>query len=288
MQKFSNFIKKNRYFLLFISLEALAILFTVQSHSYHKSQFVNSANEITGNLYERMHNLSSFYALRIENEKLAEENTRLRNRLAFEKIPRHFSEKNNVTDSLSYNLKDSLQNILKDSLTRKHHYVSAKVISNNYARRNNILTIDKGSIDGIAIDMGVISSNGIVGIVNNVSKNYATVISVLHSNTRLNAKLKKNFYFGTLSWDGLDYKTVQLIDMQRQAKITIGDSIVTGGKSIIFPENILIGTVQELEVTKKKYTHIAVGLATDMSNIGYVKVIKSFDKEEIYTLQNNE
>ena len=278
--------------MLFVSLEALAILFTVQSHSYHKSQFVNSANELTGNLYEKMYDLTSFYALRIENEKLAQENTRLRNALAFEKAPTYSTIKDSLKTSLKTSLKDSLKDTLIDSLenslSQKHHYISAKVISNNYSKRNNVLTIDKGSTDGIGIDMGVISSNGIVGIVNNVSKNYATVISVLHNSTRLNAKLKKNFYFGTLSWDGTDYKTVQLIDMQRQANLAIGDSIVTGGKSIIFPENILIGTVKEFEATKKNYNRISVSLATDMSNIGYVKVIQSFDKEEIYTLQNNE
>ena len=282
--------------MLFVSLEALAILFTVQSHSYHKSQFVNSANELTGNLYEKMYDLTSFYALRIENEKLAQENTRLRNALAFEEVTTYSTLKDSLKTSLKDSLKTSLKDSLKDtlidslenSLSRKHHYISAKVISNNYSKRNNVLTIDKGSKDGIAIDMGVISSNGIVGIVNNVSKNYATVISVLHNSTRLNAKLKKNFYFGTLSWDGTDYKTVQLIDMQRQANLAIGDSIVTGGKSIIFPENILIGTVKEFEATKKNYNRISVSLATDMSNIGYVKVIQSFDKEEIYTLQNNE
>ena len=274
--------------MLFISLESLAILFTVQSHSYHKSQFVNSANELTGNLYEKLYNFTSFYALRIENEKLAQENTRLRNALAFEEAATYSTIKDSLKTSLKDSLKDTLIDSLENSLSQKHHFISAKVISNNYSKRNNVLTIDKGITDGIAIDMGVISSNGLVGIVNNVSKNYATVISVLHNSTRLNAKLKKNFYFGTLSWDGIDYKTVQLIDMQRQANLAIGDSIVTGGKSIIFPENILIGTVKEFEASKKNYSRISVSLTTDMSNIGYVKVIQSFDKEEIYTLQNNE
>ncbi|MGB2128807.1 MAG: rod shape-determining protein MreC [Flavicella sp.] len=267
MQKFSSFIKKNKYFLLFVGLELIAILFTIQSHSYHKSQFINSANEISGNLYEKIHDFSSFYSLRIENEKLAEENTRLRNALS---------------------LKNTCKDSLLDSLSSKHRYISAKVISNNYTKRNNVLTINKGRDDGIGEDMGVISGNGIVGVVSQVSKNYATVISVLHSNTKLNAKLKKNFYFGTLSWNGLDYKIAQLIDMQRQAKINIGDSIVTGGKSIIFPENILIGTVKNFESTQKSYKKISINLATDMSNLGYVKVIQSFDKEEIYNLQNNE
>ena len=91
-----------------------------------------------------------------------------------------------------------------------------------------------------------------------------------------------------MSWNGYSYKTAQLLDLQRQASIAIGDTVVTGGKSIIFPENIEIGTIKSFDATNKNYKNIEIELFTDMSNLGYVYIIKNVDKEEIIQLGNNE
>jgi len=136
--------------------------------------------------------------------------------------------------------------------------------------------------------MGVINSTGVIGVINGISKNYATVLSILNSHSKINAKLKKSHYFGTLSWNGYSHKTTQLLDMQRQASIAIGDTIVSGGKSILFPENIEIGRIKSFDFTNKNYKNIEIELFTDMSNLGYVYIIKNLDKEEILQLENDD
>lgn len=268
MQQIAYFIEKYKYFLLFLLLEFIAIGFTIQSHSYHKSQFINSTNSITGGLLSSSMSFFEYGILKDDNKRLAKENAQLRTLL-------------DITP-------DEVNTLMLDSLEIKNKYISSKIIQNNYTKRNNILTINKGSKDGIYIDMGVVNNTGIIGFVNKVSENYATVLSVLNSNSKINARLKKNSYFGTLTWDGIDYRISQLLDIQRQANITVGDTIVTGGKSILFPENIPIGIIKSFDSTNKNYSNIQIELFMDMSNIGFVYVIQNLDKQEILELQSND
>ena len=260
MQQLVSFIEKNKYVLLFLFLEFLAFSLTFQSKSYHKSQLVNSTNAVTGFFFKNYNAFFALSSLKIENDRLQSENTYLRN----------------VLDVKS----EEIPLVKIDSNLQKNHYIAAKVIRNNYTHRNNILTLDKGRKDGLRTDMGVVNGESIIGIVNNVSENYATVLSVLHSQSKINIRLKNSFYLGSLAWNGKDYKTAQVHDLQRQAPLSIGDSVVSGGKSALFPEEILIGTVLSFDAGPKKYDNIQIELATDMSNIGHVYVIKNLDKTE--------
>jgi rod shape-determining protein MreC len=264
MQQIAYFIEKYKYFLLFLFLEGIAISFTIQNHSYHKSQFINSANAVSGGLLSKSMSIFEYRILKDDNLRLANENAKLRTLL------------------------DLQQNIIIDTNAIKNTFITAKVIQNSYTKRNNILTINKGTLDGINIDMGVVSSIGVVGVVKNVSNNYATILSILNSKSKINAKLKKNGYFGTLAWNGESYHNSQLLDIQRQANIAIGDTIVPGGKSILFPENIPIGTIKSFNSTNKRYRNIEIELFMDMSNIGYIYAIQNKDKEEILELQRND
>ena len=133
--------------------------------------------------------------------------------------------------------------------------------------------------------MGVINSKKIVGINKSVSNNYATVLSILNVNSRINAKLLNSDYFGSLSWDNEDYNVVQLQDLPVQASIYVGDTIMTRRKSTIFPEGIPIGTIRDFKTQNNRYEYINIGLFNDMSSIGYVQVIKNFDKLEIQNLE---
>ena len=270
MQQIISFLYKNKLFILFLLLEVLAVLFTIQSHSFHKSKFVNSANFISGGIYDRVNNFKEFFLLKKENQRLSEENAYLRNLLAIENKD-SVSTDVLVLDSLKYN--------------QKYSYTAAKVINNNYRKNNNHLTIDRGSNSGVEPDLGVINSKGIVGITKSVSNNYATVLSILNVNSRINAKLLNSDYFGSLSWDNEDYNVVQLQDLPVQASIYVGDTIVTGGKSTIFPEGIPIGTIRDFKTQNNRYEYINIGLFNDMSSIGYVQVIKNFDKLEIQNLE---
>ena len=268
MQQIINFLIRNKTFLLFVLLFSISLFFTIQSHSYHRSKFINSANFLTGGVYASLNNIDGYFNLRTENEILLEENSLL-------KAVLYNSEVNAVS-------KETL-----DSTRVASHYklTPAEVYKNSYSATNNYLIINKGQQDSIGEDFGVISSKGIVGIIDNTSNGYSRVISVLNTNIRVNAKLKKTNHFGTLTWNGNSPKIVQLIDVPNQAPVAIGDSIVTGGLSTIFPKNIPVGTVVDFKLDEtENYFTLDIELYNDMTNIGHVYIIENKDFSEISTL----
>ena len=272
MKQIIKFIEKYRYFILFLMLEFFAFFFTIQTHSYHRSKFVNSANSITGAFYNKISEVNDFFYLKSENQRLLKENTTLKNILSLESID---------IDSISKQLLDSTKQF------RRYGYSSAKIISNNYTNQNNFLLINKGFKNGISAEMAVVNSKGIIGVTKSVSKYNATIISVLNGYSQINTKIKGNDHFGTLSWDGKDYRTLQLKDLPRQAQIKVGDTIITGGKSTIFPEGILVGVVKSFEISNKIFKNIDITLFNDMSSISNVNIITNLHKEDILKLETN-
>ncbi|MDO9276355.1 MAG: rod shape-determining protein MreC [Lutibacter sp.] len=272
MRRIIYLIKKFRYFLLFIILEILAFIIIIQNHSYHQSKFVNSANFVTGGLYNKVNSVSEFFHLKIDNQILSEENARLKNLL-------EARENKYVLDSFTV--------IDTSQYFQKYDYSVAKIINNNYTKRNNFLTLNKGIKYGLTTDLGVINSKGIIGVIKNVSANYATVLSILNSNSNINVRLKNSNHFGTLVWDGKDYNITQVIDIPRQAVVKAGDTIVTGGKSAIFPEGIAVGVVKDFKYEQNKYQLINVLLFNDMSAIGEVQIVKNLHKNEQVTLEQS-
>jgi rod shape-determining protein MreC len=271
MQQIIKFLQKYRYFILFLLLEFIAIAFTIQSHSFHSSKFVNSANSITGGVYKKANLINQFFNLEIENERLLEENTRLKNLLSLKPIQLG-STYNTIIDTTLY--------------FQRYNYLGAKIYTNSYSRRNNILMINKGLKDGIQPEMGVETSRGIIGVTKSVSRNYSTVISILNEYSKINVKSLNNDHYGTLTWDGKDYKTAQLQDLPRQARIKIGDTIITGGKSTIFPEGKLVGTIKDFEIKNNTFKTINITLFNDMSSLSNVNVIKNLHKKEIQQLES--
>jgi rod shape-determining protein MreC len=270
MQQIVNFIVKYKYFLFFLLLELIALIFTVQSHSYHKSKFVNSANAITGGIYKRINSFKEYTNLKVYNQQLLDENTYLRNLLAQQ-----------PTDSM-LRLKKMIDTT---KYFQQYSYLSAKVYRNDYHKKYNYLLVNKGSKQGVKPDQGVINGKGIIGITNTISKNYATVLSILNGNSKINVRLLNSYHFGTLEWDGKDYNVLQLVDLPIQATIKMGDTIITGGKSTIFPEGIPVGTILNFKKENNAYQYINVKLFNDMSAIGPVTIITNFDKEEIEALE---
>lgn len=268
MQQIFNFILKNSNRLLFLLLLVISLSLTIQSHSYHKSKIISSANFFTGGIYERVNNINEYFNLKSQNEELALENARLK--------------------SLLFNQKDTTKLPELDSIkgVKKTDIIVSKVIHNSYSVFENYLTINNGSASGIKRNMGVINSAGIVGIVDKTSKNYATIISILNVKSQINAKLKKSNHFGSLVWNGKSTGFVQLIDVPRLASVRKGDTIVTGGQSIIFPENIGIGTIDKVYIEEDtNFYVIQVKLFNDMTNLGHVYIIKNKDAEEITNLE---
>ncbi|WP_405606615.1 rod shape-determining protein MreC [Polaribacter sp. Asnod1-A03] len=272
MQQIIYFFQKFKYFLFYLLLAFIALALTFNNLNFHRSKYVNSANYITGGLYSKTANISEYLSLKSENELLSIENTKLRNQL--EKVGA-------IKDSI-------IEELIIDTtkFQQKYSYINAKIIKNNFTNSFNFITINRGNNNGISQEMAVINSKGIIGITDNARNKYARVQSILNKNSKINARLKNSFYFGTLTWDGKDYKTVQLLDIPRQAPIKIGDTIETGGKSTIFPEGVPIGTIAKINKGNTADNKIDIKLFNDMSNLGYVYVIRNLDKIEIKSLEN--
>lgn len=273
MQQIIYFFQRFKYFLFYMLLALISFAFTFTNLNFHKSKFINSSNAISGGIYTQTSNISEYFSLKSENKRLSEENTRLKN----------FIEKNQLRTSKDFTVIDTLK------FYQKYTYSNAKIIKNDYTKAFNFLTINRGKKDGIEKEMAVVNSLGIIGITDNTTNSYTTVQSILNKNSKINARLKgKTNYFGTLEWDGKDHNTVQLYDIPRQAPIKVGDTIETGGKSTIFPEGILIGTVSSIYEGNTANHKVDITLFNDMSNLYYVSVIKNLDKEEIKSLENTE
>lgn len=270
MQQIFNFVIRNKTFLLFLLLFSIALALTIQSHSYHRSKFINSANFLTGGVYGTMNSVDQYFNLKKENNILAEENKVLR--------------------ELLFNQNSESDSTFIDSTFSKGDYkiTVADVYKNSYSATNNILTINKGRNDSIKEDFGVMTSNGIVGIIDNTSNNYATVISILNTKSSINAKLKSSRHIGSLTWNTASPNIVQLEDVSQYAPVKIGDTIETGGESSIFPKGIGIGTISDFEsdISGDTYT-IQVKLFNDMTNLGTVYIIENLNRSEILNLENS-
>ena len=216
-----------------------------------------------------MNNVSEYLNLRTQNEALALENARLKSILF------------NTKDTTEIKKIESLKGVAPDDI------VVSKVIHNVYNTQENYLTLNTGSLQGIEPDMGVINNLGIVGIIDKTSKNYATVLSILNEKSLINAKIKKSNHFGSLKWNGKSTGFVQLIDVPRLASVRKGDTIVTGGQSVIFPENINIGTIDKIYIDNvTNYYTLNIKLFNDMTNLGHVYIIKSKNRAELNNLEN--
>lgn len=265
MQQIINFIVRNKTALLYVLLLIISLAFTASSHSFHRSRFFNSANWVSGTIYNSSEDITSYFNLEEENKVLLEENRRLRSLLFNRDLP---EPRELDTAALDYRVK------------------TAEIIKNSYANPDNYITINKGEKQGIRQDMGVITSKGILGIVEHTTNNYSAVQSILNSKSTINAKIKNTNYFGSLVWNGKDYNVVQLEDIPRLVPILVGDTIVTGAMSSIFPENIPIGTIRKYTLNQSQsFYSIDVGLFNDMTNLKHVYIIENTRKPEIQEIE---
>lgn len=272
MQQIILFFIRKRNFFVFLLLFSFSIFLTIKDNYYPQSKYINSANIVSGNLYNFSSYWTQYFDLRGQNNILSEENKQLRSQI--------FALENQLK-----------QSIATDSIsffdTSQYEVHRANVIKNSFLRKKNYLTIDKGEKEGVKQDMGVISPNGIVGIVENTSGEFATVQSVLNIKSSLNAMVKRTGHFGSLKWNGQELNIVQLVDIPNIAPIQKGDTIVTGGMSSIFPKGIPVGQI--MNITKSQMDNsfvVDIKLFTDMSNVDFIYIIENKDKEEISNLES--
>ena len=270
MRNLINFITRHYFFFLFAMLQVLAIMLIVQNNTYHRSFFINSSNYIAGNIYRMQSGITQYFSLKSINEELMEENTLLRSQIQGTYL---------TTDQNIFTFRDTLYQ-------RQFRYVNARVINNSVRNRNNYLTLNKGRIHGIRPDMGVIGSNGVIGIVKDVSGNFSSVISLLHSDMQVSAKIEKNNHLGTIIWEGFDHTKATMLYIPPHVELEKGDTIITSGFSQIFPEGIAIGVINDFEVRRgDNFFTIDVELFTDFNRLEYVYVVQNIFRDEIGGLE---
>jgi len=229
------------------------------------------ANETTGMVGARFNSVEYYFNLKRTNDSLVKENSDLRNSLR-QNFETPDTTQHIATDTIPY---DTLGHV------RKYMWRPAKVVSNTATLQNNYLTIERGLNQGVHKDMGVISSTGIVGTVVDVSSNYAVVMSLLHRQSRVSAKMKKTGETGTIQWDGESPLYLTLINVPKSAPVKVGDSVITSQYSYLFPQGVMVGTVAAIveDKTSNFYT-MKVKPATNFYKVEFVTVVENLMKEE--------
>lgn len=296
MRNLLEFLARFGSFFLFLILEAFSFFLIVRFDDDKNRIFLSSSNAVAGYLLQRYDAVADYFSMPEQLDQLQQENKRLRSQLA----ESYYAPEYDVdTASLVVRTQDSIYSkgvVERDTLqeqdsaaTQVYAYIEANVISNSINRRNNTLTLDRGALQGITPRMGVIGPQGIAGIVRTVSKHYASVVSVLHSDISISATVKHKGYFGALVWNGPDPRYMQLEAIPKHAEITAGDTILTSSFSGVFPAGILIGTVASVTQNPGDNFHnIKVKLASDMSRMGRVYVVQNKWLEEYNRVQKQE
>lgn len=263
-----RFLFKLRLFFLFLLLEIIAIVLTAQQSAFHQAAFFNSSNAVTAGIYKKLSDVSYFISLRSVNDSLAAENSRLLTALQNDTLA--------TADSNAVNLE-----------TPPMEYQAARVVNSTTAFRNNHLTLNQGALQGVKPRMAVISAQGVVGIVKDVSDNYATAISLLNKNARISAQHAKSGTAGTVVWPGGSYRHAQLIEIPIHVTVKVGDSITTSSYSNIFPEGVFIGKVSTVEKKVGASTYeIKIKLGADYKRLSFVHLVNHHGQVERDSLES--
>ncbi|MGB3587803.1 MAG: rod shape-determining protein MreC [Tunicatimonas sp.] len=290
MYNLLSFVLKYRTTLLFVVLEGLSGFFIVNNNAYHQAVVVNSSNKMVASAMDFSNTASEYLNLQEANNQLAQENAQLRAVLSGQ-------SSESLQDIFSPILEDSLalQALSQDSLFilpnprsrtdslrfQQYAFIPSKVVDNTVKNFKNHVTINKGRADGIEPNMGVISPNGVVGKVKDVSEHYALITSILHTNMNVSALVKRSNTLGSIEWDGTDPTQASLRYIPIHINIITGDTVVTSGYSGIYPPEVLIGTVREVRPEEDAaFYSIDVDLSNDFYQLSYVYVVKNKLKQE--------
>lgn len=232
MRNLLEFLAKYNHWFVFLILEVVSMVLLFQYNSYQGSAWFSSANAVTGKLYEWDANVETFFSLTKVNQELTQRNAYLE------------QEVQKLSDSLVSVTKDSsIYHRDQFALLRNYRLIPAKVVANSVDKPGNLMTIDKGSADGIHKDMGVISGTGVVGIVYLVAEHYAIVIPVLNTKSNISCMIQNRGYFGYLRWKGGVSDLAYLEEVPRHAHFKLGDYVVTSGYSAVFPPGVRVGRI---------------------------------------------
>ncbi|MGQ8338436.1 rod shape-determining protein MreC [Sunxiuqinia sp. A32] len=267
MRSLLRFLARNYFFLLFLVFEAISLVLIVNYNNYQKVKFLNSSNRISGNLFNTYNSVYSYFQLNRVNEELAKDNALLRKR---------------IQDMLLSEMQAATKKVTQTG--QNYDFVPVRVINNSVNKQYNYITLNKGSANGIKPDMGIIGPGGVVGVITNVSEHFSTGQSVLNKRWGLSAKI--NNYFGSLVWDGIDYRYAKLNEIPFHVTLHKGDEVITSSYSSIFPEGIRIGRVHDFkQVSGGNFYDITVELSSNFKTLSYVEVVSNLLVEEQLDLE---
>lgn len=263
MRNLLEFLAKYNHWFVFLILEVVSMVLLFQYNSYQGSAWFSSANAVTGKLYEWDANVETFFSLTKVNQELTQRNAYLE------------QEVQKLSDSLVCVTKDSsIYHRDQFALLRNYRLIPAKVVANSIDKPGNLMTIDKGSADGIHKDMGVISGTGVVGIVYLVAEHYAVVIPVLNTKSNISCMIQNRGYFGYLRWKGGVSDLAYLEEVPRHAHFKLGDYVVTSGYSAVFPPGVRVGRILHVFNSADGLSYrVQLRLSTDFARLRDVCVI---------------
>lgn len=272
MNKILEFFYRNLAVIVFFVLELLALLLVVNKNDLQRSVVFRYATTLSAWTYKITNSVTDYFGLVEMNELLSEENARLRTELSL------IETKIALSDSALFAV-DTLSNV---------RYLSAKVVYNSVYDLQNYIIIDKGSAHGIEEDMGVFAPQGVVGVVQRVSENYAVVLPIINPDQVISAKIKDNDQLGAVVWNGITPQKAKLEEIPSHVTAEAGDSVVTSGFSAIFPEGMLIGVIDKVKhLEHTMFCDVDITLAVDFQSLTYVNIAVYRNKEELYNLQKS-
>ena len=276
MNNLLNFFIKHSAWFIFAIYVILSLVLLFKDNPYQQSVYLTSANSVSAAVYKAFNGVTSYFHLRDINESLQERNAALEMEL--------IELRNQMTDMALLS-----PDTLRQPALKQYSFVMAHVISNSIAQPNNYITINRGHMDGVAPEMGVIDQNGVVGIVNVVGPHASRVISLLNPHMRLSCKLQRSGFYGSLVWDGKSPRYAVLEELPKHITYHKGDTIVTSGYSAVFPEGIIVGTVEGLaRDLSDSFVSLRIKLTTNFSQLSSVRVITNSMKEQIEALRRAE
>lgn len=271
MQTILNFLIKHNHWFLFALLEGISFVLIVSFNNYQGAVMFTSANDIAGNIYSIISDVDSYFGLKSNNSILKEHNRKL------------LEELENTRNELN-TLKDCVQLAIHPFTQKKENgffYRTARVVNSSLNNINNYITIDKGTNDGVKPEMGVFNDKGIVGIVYQSSGNYSIVIPLLNSKSNVNCRVKGSNSFCALQWDGGDTRHSYLVDLPQYAVFSKGDTVMTSGFSSIFPANLPVGRICNIEDSEDGLFYRAkVELFVEFSTVNDVFIVGNNGKYE--------
>lgn len=265
MKNFFAFLSKYHKEFLAVVLQALCLSFFFIHNSFQRSVLISSSNQVVGEVYTQKASLTKYFNLLEQTEQLAAENAILRSKMR---------------DAYFFSIRKNYQ-VGDTTSLQQYQYSTARAINTTTNLQGNFITLNKGRYQGINKDMGVISPEGLVGVVVNVSNNYSTVLPIINTRFTASVEIKRTKNFGLLRWDGVDPRYAKIEDIANHARIVKGDTVVSRSSSAIYPTGIMVGVIEKIEQPQgSNYLDLKIKLAVDYSKITAVYVVNNLLKRE--------